>query len=92
MVERWRQETLFIYAAERRRSRCRMLPFLGLRVHGPAITGTTHIIWLDLYEELFGIIPPEAMLSGSSLRLQWLRHTFQHLPDEADDETVQLHA
>nr|XP_010943408.1 protein MAIN-LIKE 2-like [Elaeis guineensis] len=61
---------------------------LGLWVHGLAIVGTAQIIWSNLCEELFGITPLEAILSGSSLRFHWLRDTFHHLSDDADDETV----
>ncbi|XP_010936497.2 serine/threonine-protein phosphatase 7 long form homolog [Elaeis guineensis] len=65
---------------------------LGLRVHGPVITSTAQIIWSDFYEELFGIKLSKTILSRSSLRFHWLRDTFHHLPNDADDETMRRHA
>ncbi|GFS37182.1 hypothetical protein Acr_00g0050460 [Actinidia rufa] len=40
----------------------------------------------------FGIIPPAEEIDNGRLRKSWLRHTFDILPEHADDVSVQRHA
>nr|XP_019704681.1 serine/threonine-protein phosphatase 7 long form homolog [Elaeis guineensis] len=91
MMEQWHQEThtFHLRVEEATITLQDIIVLFGLWMHGHTIISTAQIIWLDLYEELFEIRPPEAMLLESLLRFHWLRDTFHHL---SDDEIVRRHA
>ena len=58
---------------------------LGLRIHGPPITGTCDIDWSLLCFELLGVVPPPSQIRGSSISTQWLCEQFSYPPAGVDD-------
>ena len=45
---------------------------LGLRIHGPAVTGTCMFDVVELCRELIDVIPPTDALKGSTISIRWL--------------------
>ena len=65
---------------------------LGLRIHGPPITGTCDIDWSLLCSELLGVVPPPSQIRGSSISARWLREQFSYPPAGVDDVILQRYA
>ena len=55
---------------------------LGLRIHGPPVTGTCDFDVSSLCQELVGVIPPLIELQGSIVLTRWLS---QHLSTPLTD-------
>ena len=65
---------------------------LGLRIHGPPITGTCDIDWSLLCSELLGVVPPPYQLRGSSISARWLSEHFSYPPVGVDDVILEHYA
>ena len=48
--------------------------------------------WQDKVHRLLGVRPPAEVTKGSSLRVTWLAQNFSHLPEGADDATIERYA
>ncbi|GFZ10742.1 hypothetical protein Acr_22g0001400 [Actinidia rufa] len=66
--------------------------------HGAQMRSHADVVAQDLQEcqdicmQAFGVIPPAEEIDSGRLRMSWLRHTFDILPEHADDVSVQRHA
>ena len=47
--------------------------------------------WQDKVHRLLGVRPPAEVAKGSSLRVTWLAQNFSHLPEGADEATVEAY-
>ncbi|XP_057548218.1 serine/threonine-protein phosphatase 7 long form homolog [Amaranthus tricolor] len=72
---------------------------LGLAIEGQAVIGHEEGHWPNLVHKLLGVRPENPqdptkpkIITGSSLKLTWLREHFSVLEDDADDVTVERHA
>ncbi|CAN1140418.1 Serine/threonine-protein phosphatase 7 long form homolog [Linum perenne] len=94
LVERWRQETHTFHfpVGESTITLQDVSVLLGIRVHGPAVTGKSDLPWDDLCEELLGIRPDPGVLHGSTIKLSWLRTHLRDPPPDAGEETLRHYA
>ncbi|CAL1385177.1 unnamed protein product [Linum trigynum] len=94
LVERWRQEThtFHLPVGESTITLQDVAVLLGLRVHGPAVTGKSDLQWDELCEELLGVKPDPGVLHGSTVKLSWLRTHLREPPPDADEETLLRYA
>ena len=65
---------------------------LGLRIHGPSVTGTCDFDVSSLCQELLGVIPSPTELRGSSISTHWLSQQLLTPPIEADEVTLEYSA
>ncbi|XP_043809745.1 protein MAIN-LIKE 2-like [Manihot esculenta] len=61
---------------------------IGLPVNGAAITGRSRHHWPSICEALLGVVPPNNVIRGCYLKMNWLAEEFSQLPDDADEEVV----
>ncbi|RVW27261.1 Serine/threonine-protein phosphatase 7 long form-like [Vitis vinifera] len=94
LVERWRPEThtFHLPIGEMTVTLQDVAMILGLRIHGPPITGTCDIDWSLLCSELLGVVPPPSQIRGSSISARWLREQFSYPPAGVDDVILQRYA
>ncbi|RVW18813.1 Serine/threonine-protein phosphatase 7 long form-like [Vitis vinifera] len=94
LVERWRPEThtFHLPIGEMTITLQDVAMILGLRIHGPPITGTCDIDWSLLCSELLGVVPPPSQIRGSSISARWLREQFSYPPAGVDDVILQRYA
>ena len=62
---------------------------LGLRIHGPTVTGTCVFDVAALCEELLGVIPPVDAIRGATISLRWLCFQLSTPPPDADEVTLE---
>jgi hypothetical protein len=91
LVERWRPETetFHLRTGEMTVTLQDVAVLLGLRIDGPAITGSDDRVWADVCNELLGRVPP---LDGGFMKLSWLREHFILMPGNANADRVRQHA
>ena len=68
LIERWRL-TFHVPVGEMTITLQDVAIILGLRIHGPAITGTCVFDVTELCRELLGVIPPVDALKGSTISI-----------------------
>ena len=61
---------------------------LGLRIHGPSVTGTCDFDVSLLCQELIGVIPSPTKIRGSSISTCWLSQQLLTPPIEAYEVTL----
>ena len=62
---------------------------LGLRIHGPTVTGICVFDVAALCVELLGVIPPADAIRGATISLRWLCFQLSTPPPYADDVTLE---
>lgn len=94
LVERWRQEThsFHLPVGEATVTLRDVAILTRLPIHGNAVTGGVVLDPAGLVGRVLGVQPEPNEIRGSALRTGWLRDTFGHLPQDADDATVQRYA
>ena len=65
---------------------------LGLRIDGPAVTGTCVFDVAKLCGELLGVTPPADVLGGSSISIWWLCDQLSTPAPDADEVTLEWSA
>ena len=65
---------------------------LGLRIHGPVVTGMGVFDVVELCGELLGVTPPTDALRGSSISIWWLCDQLSTLAPEVDEVTLEWSA
>ena len=94
LVERWRLEThMFHVPVEEMTIAFQDVAIiLGLRIHGPAVTGTCVFNVAELCGELLGVTPPTNALRGSAISIRWLCDQLSTPPLEEDEVTLERSA
>ena len=62
---------------------------LGLRIHGPPVTGTCDFDVTSLCQEPLGVIPPSTKLKGSTVSTCWLSQQLSIAPIDANEVTLE---
>ena len=65
---------------------------LGLRIDGPAVTGTCVLDVAELCWELLSVTPPANVLKGSAISIQWLCDQLSLLAPDADEVALEQSA
>ena len=65
---------------------------LGLRIDGPAVTGTCVLYVAELCGELLGVTPPVDALKGSAISICWLCQQLSTLRPDADEVDLERSA
>ena len=91
LVERWRPKThvFHVPVGEMTITLQDVAVILGLRIHGPVVTGTYVFDVVALCEELLGVIPPSDAIRGATISLQWLCSQLSTPPPDANEVTLE---
>ena len=65
---------------------------IGLRIDGPAVTGTCVFDVSELCGELLGVTPPADALRGSTISIRWLCQQLSTLGPDADEVDLEQSA
>ena len=99
-MERWRPKThtFHLTVGEATITLQDVAVKLGLPIEGEVVIGHGEGHWLALVLELLGVLPENPqdptetkIITGSSLKLTWLREHFSMLEHDADDITIERH-
>ena len=94
MVERWRPEThtFHLPVEEMTITLQDVVIILGLRIHGPSVTGTCDFDVSLLCQELLGVIPSPTELRGFAISTRWLSQQLLTPPIDEDEVTLERSA
>ena len=96
LVERWRPETQTFHVPVREMmiTLQNVAIILGLRINGPAVTGTYVLDVAELCGELLGVTPPVDALreSGSAISIRWLCQQLSTLGPHANEVDLERSA
>ena len=94
LVERWRPETHTFHVPVREMTITLqdIAIILGLRIHGPTITGTYVFDVAALCEELLGVIPLANAIRGATISLWWLFSQLSTPPLDVDEVSLERSA
>ena len=87
LVERWRPETHTFHfpCGECTITLEDVALQLGLPIDGKEVTRGSLLHWEALFEELFGVIPPENFIQGSTIKMTWLVEMSRYIPEHATE-------
>ncbi|XP_020111291.1 protein MAIN-LIKE 1-like [Ananas comosus] len=79
LVERWRRETQTFHFrhGEMTITLQDVAVISGLRVDGAPVTGTTQHPWIEICQELLGVVPDG--IRAGQIRLDWIYQHFHHI-------------
>ena len=93
LVERWRQEThtfhLPLGKATVTLLDVAVLTRLPIKGHTVCTVGRQLESWQDIVHRVLGVRPPAEVAKGSRLRVTGLAQIFSHLPEGADEATIE---
>ena len=94
LIERWRPEThtFHVSVEEMTITLHDVAIILGLRINGPAVTGTCVLNVAELCGELLGVTPPAHALRGSAISIRWLCDQFSTTTPDADEVALERSA
>ena len=94
LVERWKPKThtFHVPVKEMTITLQDVAIILGLRIHGPTITGTCVFDVAELCRELLGVIPPTDTLKGAAISIRWLCDQLYTPTPDADKVTLEWSA
>ena len=69
-----------------------VLTRLPINRHVVSTIGRQLLSWRDIVERVLRVRPPAEAVRGSGLYYRWLAQTFSHLPEGADEVTVERYA
>ena len=94
LVERWRSKThtFHVPVGEMTITLQDVAIILGLRIDGPAVTGTCVLDVTELCGELLDVTPPADALRGSAISIRWLCDQLSTLALDADEVTLERSA
>ena len=95
LVERWRPEThtFHLSVGEATITLRDVAILIDLPVSGRAVTGPSPSHTKERIHQMFGVLPPDEAMMGSSVKATWLHNTFAHLPGpDAEDAAVERYA
>ncbi|XP_012572767.1 serine/threonine-protein phosphatase 7 long form homolog [Cicer arietinum] len=87
MVERWRPEThtFHLPIGECTITLEDVYYILGLNVSGLPVSGSNFVQVKQICQDYLGVIPPDGATKGNSIKLKWLKDTFDDVGENASE-------
>ena len=94
LVERWwpKTHTFHLPVREMTITLQDVAIILGLRIDGPAVTGTCALDVVELCGELLGVTPPTDALRGFAISIRWLCQQLSTSAPDADEVDLERNA